>query len=49
LLELHGKENLEQLKVLLSKGGSFVNNIECRRELIEFINSHTIEEEISLL
>ena len=48
LLELRGKEHLEQLKTLLSTNGSFVSNIECRRELIEFINSHTIEEDMLL-
>lgn len=48
LLELRGEKYLEQLKTLLSDGGSYINNIECRRVLIEFINSHTIEEDISL-
>jgi hypothetical protein len=48
LLELRGKEYLEQLKVLLTVSGPYTNNVECRRELIEFIKSHTIEEEISL-
>ena len=49
LLELRGKEYLEHLKVLLTTGGgSYINNVECRRELIEFINSHTIEEEFEL-
>lgn len=48
LLELYGKEYLEQLKVLLTMGGSYINNMECRRELIEFINSRTIEEDVVL-
>ena len=49
LLELRGEKYLEQLKVLLYKdGGLYINDIECRRELIEFIKSHTIEEEILL-
>lgn len=44
LLELRGKEYLAQLKTLLTIGGSCADNVECRRELIEFINSHTIEK-----
>ena len=48
LLELRGEKYMEQLKQLLSVGGSYINNVECRRVLIEFINSHTIEEDISL-
>lgn len=48
LLELRGKEYQEQLKVLLTMGGSYINNVECRRELIEFIKSHTIEEDVVL-
>ena len=48
LLELRGEKYLEQLKVLLTVSGSYTNNVECRRELIEFIKSHTIEEEILL-
>lgn len=48
LLELRGEKYLEQLKQLLSVGGSYINNVECRRVLIEFINSHTIEEDIEL-
>jgi hypothetical protein len=48
LLELRGKEHMKQLKVLLTTGGSYINNVECRRELIEFINSHTIEEDVVL-
>ena len=48
LLELYGEVYLKQLKQLLYVDGSYIDNIECNRELIEFINSHTIEGDISL-
>lgn len=48
LLELRGEKYLEQLKTLLTVGGSYISNVECRRELINFIKSHTIEGEIGL-
>jgi hypothetical protein len=48
ILEMGGKRHFDHVKMLLNDGGSYINSVECRRELIEFINSHTINEEISL-
>ena len=48
ILEIGGKRHFDYVKMLLDVGGSYINSVECRRELIEFINSHTIKEDISL-
>jgi predicted PolB exonuclease-like 3'-5' exonuclease len=48
ILEMGGKRHFDHVKMLLNDGGSYINSVECRRELIEFINSHTIKEDISL-
>ena len=48
LLEIGGERHFEQVKILLETGSLFTNNIECRAQLIDYINKHNEKGDIEL-
>lgn len=48
LLEIGGERHFEHVKILLETGSLFTNNVECRAQLIDYINKHNEKEDIEL-
>ena len=48
ILEIGGKDHFDHVKMLLDTGGSYINSVGCRTQLIDYINKHNNEEDISL-
>ena len=48
ILEMGGKRHFDHVKMLLNTGGSYINSVGCRTQLIDYINKHNNEEDISL-
>ena len=48
ILEMGGECNFDEVKTLLLHGDSYINNVECRTQLIDYINKHDIEVSVAL-
>lgn len=48
ILEIGGKDHFYHVKMLLDTGGSYINSVGCRTQLIDYINKHNNEEDIGL-
>lgn len=45
ILEIRGKNHFEKVKMFLHTRSSYIDNVECRAELIDYINKHSCDEE----
>lgn len=44
ILEIGGEKHFKKVKMLLNTGGLYINSVECRAELIDYINKHSEKE-----